>query len=133
MATAFSPYVEDSFGCNCPSCRVKLLQPQPEHDAVERAEALLRRFLTNKQAREWKHHQTITVTGASGKEWLIKPRSSGNHNAVVCESGLGVCVWPRDINIAADWALAMLLYLQADDTHVTHAGCHMQNLTWRRN
>jgi hypothetical protein len=96
----------------------------PPKRAVERAEKLLRRFLTEQQIADWEEHRSIVVTGSAGGKYQLTPVWSPNHRAVVREDGLGISAWPEGLTIQADWLLAMVLWLQANEAHVVGRGCH---------
>jgi hypothetical protein len=112
-------------GCSCSECRRQVDRLGGENqEAIDRAEALLARFLTTRQLRQWKRDQRIVVRGSNGTKFQLTPRDHGRHSAVVAEDGLGIAVWPTNLAIAADWALALMLELQADQRRVVGKGCH---------
>jgi len=116
-------------GCNCPECRRFAPAIEPEDSkAVDRAEALLRRFLTPAQVREWESKQQITVRGSLGSKFRLRPYRHTRHDSVVREDGFGTSVWPIDIYIAADWALAMMLRLENNEADVVRSGCHASGM-----
>jgi len=92
--------------------------------AVERAEMLLRQYLTNEQLEDWEAHGSIVVKGSLGHLFRLTPRYSGYHKSVVREDHLGIAVWPIGLDIPADWVLAMMLRLEAHEDKVVEAGCH---------
>jgi len=120
---------DTTFGCSCEDC-VRQRGGMVPDGAVERAEALLRRFLTPEQIEDWEKNQQITVIGSKGGEFRLTPSQSGYHRSVVRKKGfrsyrsLGIAVWPIRLNIAADWVLALKLYLEADENNVVSTGCH---------
>jgi hypothetical protein len=116
-------------GCTCADCErlrrhelPKLREQMAKADA--KAEDLLRRFLTPAQQKEWDTKRQITVVGSEGGTFRLTPRVRGTHSAVVRNGRLGVAVWPVGIEIEADWALTMMLYLMSDEPNVVASGCH---------
>jgi hypothetical protein len=116
--------------CDCPECRrdrERMGIYPPDGEAIERAETLLRRFLTPEQAAEWEKYQRLTIKGSDGALFRIWPKHVGYHQSVVRKGyreALGIAVWPIGLTIAADWALAMKLYIEHDAHNVVNSGCH---------
>jgi hypothetical protein len=127
-------------GCFCPACE----QRRAEAGAVERSEALLLEYLTPEQAKDWKRYRAFNVRGSDGGLFRIRPSRSGYHQSVVRLTppgtavdryqlayqqviggrAYGTAVWPIGLQLSADWALAMLLYLQSNEQQVLESGCH---------
>ena len=92
--------------------------------ASARAQALLLEHLTPEQAADWKANQAFNVRGSNGRLWRVAPGHAGRHTSMVREDGTGTAVWPVDLLLRADWALAMLLHLTAHEYRVYESGCH---------
>jgi hypothetical protein len=118
-----------ALGCDCFECsqvRRHIKSPAWE-ESVRRAETLLRRFLTEQQIADWEQHRAIVAIGSLGGKYQLTPQWSPDHRSVVREDGLGISVWPDGLTIQADWLLAMVLELQADEHRVLAQGCHSPN------
>src|SRR5580765_832330 len=110
-------------GCTCASCKeARRRRYTPEAD--QRAEQLLRRYLSEQQVFEWEQSRSIVVRGSHSSLFRLTPSLSGFHDSVVREDGLGIAVWPIGLDIAADWTLAMMLRIEANENKVVSAGCH---------
>lgn len=96
--------------------------PQATPDQL--AEELLAQFLTPEQQLQWDRHQYFDVETRPGIWFRVAPGRAQTYGAIVREDGLGICVWPIGLDIKADWALAMLLYLLDNDHTVVDSGCH---------
>lgn len=116
--------------CGCEACRAQALARDPEAQA--RAEGLLQQHLTPEQADDWRASRAFNVRGSNGSLFRLTASERGSHSSVVREEyllpdpafSLGVAVWPVGLQIEADWALSMLLYLRANETEVVNSGCH---------
>lgn len=114
-------------------------------EARERSEALLREYLTPEQLADWEGNRAFNVRGSDGSLFRLTPALHGSHSSVVRRGpvrptdpneakyyaspdgthGLGICVWPHGLQVVpADWALALMLYLQANEDQVVRTGCH---------
>lgn len=93
-------------------------------NAHERAEKLLLGYLTPEQAMDWRTNVAFNLRGSSGTIWRLSPLRSPSNRAVMSQDGLGLGVWPVSLGIHADWALAMMLYLQADEAWPRAVACH---------
>lgn len=90
----------------------------------QRAEALLRQFLTPDQIKDWEENRGFNVVGSSGTLYRLNPYAGRFHDRLVSTAGYGYHVWPRGVEeIKADWALGMLLYLTNDDRRVVYVAC----------
>lgn len=133
--------------CGCAECRYSrrlqaertLAMRTDRAAAEERAEGLLRDYLTPEQLKDWRQHRAFNVRGSSGSLFRVSPSNRGRHVSVIRKQGnvkgwgLGIAAWPIGLDIEADWALAMLLYLKEDENLVVRTGCHDDiNLMRRR-
>lgn len=122
-------------GCTCPRCTRARAGDSP--DAKARAEGLLREHLTPGQLKDWAQNRAFNVRGSQGGLYRLTPGFHGRHSSVVRHSDrLGIAVWPVDLLIEADWALALMLYFKADEETVVYSGCHgprQELLTGRHN
>jgi hypothetical protein len=115
--------------CLCPDCAAGRSRRKYKYSsvkwtqAVERAETLLRRFLTPEQLVDWDERGSVVVIGSAGNQWRLTPRYAPQHASVVRSDNVGVSVWHRGLEIQADWLLALLLELQADEHTVFDRGC----------
>jgi len=110
--------------CDCATCRESRRPPRVKKEAIAKAEALLRRFLSDEQIDQWERYQSILVEGDTKEVFRLTPGFYPAHNSVVRKvDELGISVWPIGLTIAADWVLAMMLYLQNDADLVVNSGC----------
>lgn len=123
-------------GCRCILCRDVRRSPLPDEAACERAEAELVRHLTPEQRRDWRKNGGFNVRGSNGALFRLRPKRAPRHTSVVMlddpfsrTGGLGISIWPVGLEIHADWALAMLLYLKDDAYSVIRGGCHELRLS----
>lgn len=113
----------DGVGCSCLECRRR--GKEITKTARERAERLLRKHLTPEQKEDWRKNQAFNARGSEGSLYRVSPRLHPDFGlGVLRADGEGVGIWPRGLWIPADFALAMLLWLQADESLVEEIGCH---------
>lgn len=95
-------------------------------EAAARAEGLLLDHLTPEQATDWMQNRAFNVRGSQGWLYRLDPGKSPHWWSIAREDGLGTAAWPVGLDIPADWALAMMLYLQANEVRVLGVGCQVQ-------
>jgi hypothetical protein len=100
------------------------------HAAERRADALLRRHLTKPQAAELDRYHQFTETGKSGQPYTILMRSpayAGVSGRCITVQGVGALP-------AADQALALLLFIRADErgflATASHCGAVWPRRSW---
>jgi hypothetical protein len=96
--------------------------------AEKRAERLLREFLLPEQEQDWEKDEAFNVRGSDGKVYRLCPGGGHYGGYVVGDQSANVWnltnVWPVGLAIAADRALAMMLYVMDDASLVYSSGCH---------
>jgi hypothetical protein len=117
--------------CGCAIC-IAETEGAIAPEAVERAEELLRRFLTPEQIKDWEAHLGFTVLGSDRQLYRVAPGHKLPHSRLVRDDGFGTDVYPIETRIAADWALAMMFYLQDNAPNVVQTGCHAEGRRFRR-